>query len=260
MKANIKEDNMEFNETDLAAVGKIQEAKGITVAEARTIYRKQVLKLANQDVENRAELVLQAIERGAEVASDEEVEDTVTKPKAAKKTRRLERNEKRNQKKVAKPKVAKKKANGKKPSKSATPRLEFPLPKLEREVELTPADDLGIYTANLFGRKHAVAFMSADRQEQGDSAPLHFSERRIADAKKLAKANDQPLAFCVSISVKGKLEQGYAVPAELFGKFSSKLSRERVSMSLSAEARKAYSEDGWDGVKFSEKKVEERAA
>ena len=59
------EDNMEFTELDLVVVGKIQELKSTTVAKAKEIFRKQVLKMANPDVDGRAELVLEAIERGA---------------------------------------------------------------------------------------------------------------------------------------------------------------------------------------------------
>src|SRR5580700_119311 len=102
------EDIMEFTESDLAAVGKIQENRGCTIAKAKEVYRKHVLTLANPDVENRADLVLEAMDRGVDVASDEEVEETVTKkakkqraPKAAK---------------AAKPKAEK----TKKPSKAVT--------------------------------------------------------------------------------------------------------------------------------------------
>ena len=235
-----------YNESDLAAVGKIQESQGCTIAKAKEIFRKQVQKLANPDVEGRAQLVLDAIERGVEVASDEEVEETVSKKKAPK---------------ARKQKPAAKKSKSKKLRKATTPRTVQPLPELSREVELIPvAETLSVYTANLFGKKHVVVWTERDH---GTGVAARFqtiaiSGKQIDAAKKYGKENDLPLALCVTVRVNGRLDQGYAVPFKLFDEHRQR-SKKNNLLTLSGAARKAYSEGGWDGVKFSERSAEKAA-
>jgi hypothetical protein len=247
---------MDFNEVDLQAVGKIQELKSCTPAKAKEIFRKHAQKLANPDVEDRAQLVLDAIERGAEIASDEEVEETVTKKKASKPNGKANGAAKK-EKKAAKPAAAKK-SNGKKPSKTSTPRVEHPLAELEREVELTPIpEERGLYTATLFGKKHVTLWVERNRSTGAEARyqAVNVSESQLEAAKKYGKAEDMPVAVCCTIRVLGKLDQGYAVPFALFNSEKAGAS----SFNLSGAARKAYSEGGWDGCKFSSKAVEKAA-
>jgi hypothetical protein len=244
---------MEFTELDLAAAGKIQEKRGCTIAKAKEIYRKHVQALANPDIENRAELVLDSIERGVEIASDEEVEATVTKAKKAK-----AKKEPKAKKKKA-PKAAKKSNGVKKPSKSANPRVEYPLAKLEREVELTPIEgERGLYTGLLFGKKTVTLWVERNRSTGADARfqSVNVSESQLDAAKKYGKANDMPVAVCCTVRVLGKLDQGYAISLDTFNKQKAGES----SFNLSGAARKAYSEDGWEGVKFNEAKANEKAA
>jgi hypothetical protein len=248
---------MEYTEADLAAVGKIQELKICSPAKAKEIYRKQVLALANPDVENRAELVLAAVERGANgnEASDEEVEETVSKkPKMSRNARRLAKKEKQAAKKAAKPKAEKK---AKKPS-TSTPRVEYPLAELSREVELTAVPETHLYTGNLFGKKHVIVWAERNRSTGAGARfqSVNVSESQLDEAKAYSKDNDLPVAVCCTVRVLGKLDQGYAVPVEVFSKNKSGAS----GFNLSGTARKAYAENGWDGVKFNEKKAEEKAA
>jgi hypothetical protein len=236
---------MDFTELDLAAIGKIQEKRGCTIAKAKEVYRKHVLKMANPDVENRAELILESIERGVEVA--EEAEETVTKKAKEKKAAKPEA--------AAKPKAEK----TKKPSKSATPRVEFPLAKLEREVELTPIEgERSLYMGTLFGKKTVTVWVERNRNTGADARyqSVNVSESQLEAAKKYGKANELPVAVCCTVRVLGKLDQGYAIPFDTFNKEKAGAS----GFNLSGAARKAYSEDGWDGVKFSPRKVEEKAA
>lgn len=242
---------MEFNELDLAAAGKIQEKRGCTIAKAKEIYRKHVLKLANQDAENRAELVLEAIERGVDVGNgDEEIGSAESNGKAKKKRAPKAPKEKKER--------APKKAAAKKPSKSVTPRVEHPLAKLEREVELTPIPDSHLYTAVLFGKKHVAVWVERNRSTGADTRfqSVNVSESQLDEGKKYAKAEDMPFAICCTVRVMGKLDQGYAIPADVFNKEKAGAS----GFNLSGAARKAYSEGGWDGIKFSSKKADEKAA
>jgi hypothetical protein len=248
----ITEEVLEFNYFDLEAAGKIQERRGCTIAKAKEIYKKHVQALANPDIENRAELVLESIERGVEVASDEEVEETVTKAKKVKAKKEPKA------KKEKAPKAAKK-SKEKKPSKSANPRVDHPFAKPEREVELTPTETPNVYTALLFGRKAAVIWhqVNYERGVEARGQWLQLSQKRLDAAQEFAKANDLPVAICATIRIKGKLDQGYAVPLATFDKFKMK---KHNGMVMNGAARKAYSEDGWDGVKFSEAKASEKAA
>jgi hypothetical protein len=251
------EEDMEFTELDLGAVAKIQEIRNCTHAKAKEIFRLGSLQLANPDAENRAELVLAAIERaGGELASDEEVEATVTKKKPTKWER----------KQASKAKKEAKKANGKKngekkrkaPAKSGT-RIEWPLAALDREVELTPVPDAKhVYTTNLFGKKHAVIWNERNRSTGAEARfqSINVSQPQLDAAKKHAKENDLQVGICVSVRVKDKLDQGYAVPIALFEKFKSGES----GFNLSGAARKAYGEDGWEGVKFSAVEAKAKAA
>jgi len=63
-----------------------------------------------------------------------------------------------------------------------------------------------------------------------------------------AKANDLPVAIAVVVRVKGRLDQGYAIPLDVFKKFKGK----SLAVNLSGEARQAYAAEGWVGVKFTE--------
>jgi len=241
----------ELNELDLAAIGKIQELKNATIGKAKEIYRKLAKKLANEDVENRAELILDAVQRGIEVnGGSEEVDEPVAKKKAAKKEPKA--------KKEKAPKAAKKSNGVKKPSKSAIPRIEHPLAKLEREVELTPVPETHLYTANLFGKKHVMVWTERNRSTGAETRfqSVNVSESQLDELKKYAKAEDLPAAVCCTVRVLGKLDQGYAIPLDVF----SKEKAGKSGFNLSGASRKAYSEDGWDGIKFSKNTVAEKAA
>jgi hypothetical protein len=229
-----------FSEADLKVIDKIQQDRGCTREHAKAVYRKYVNKLANPDIENRAELVLGAVTRGVKAASDDEVEAAVTI------------NPGRTKKAATVPKAKK--------TLSESKRIEWPLAKLEREIELTPTDTNHIYTANLFGRKHATVWAELDHAEQGTKSrfgPVDISARRLEALKEFARINTLPIAICVTVRVGGRLDQGYAVPFALYDAFKKGA---KNAFTVSGLARKAYSEGGWDGVKFSEKAVTEKAA
>jgi hypothetical protein len=241
---------MDFTEQDLATVQVLQESRGCTPEQAKAAYRKYVNKLPNPDIENRAELILDSINRGVpENGQDKE-------PAAEKPTRnekRLAKKKAKADKKAKAPKAAKK---GSKKTDS-TPRVECELAKLERDVELTPTEQSGVYTANLFGRKTAVVW--AERNRSNGAAArfetVNVSEKRLDNAKKYAKENDLPVAVCVTVRVIGKLDQGYAVPLALF----NKLKTGSNAFALSGAARKAYAEEGYADCKFVVK-AQEKAA
>jgi hypothetical protein len=246
----VEKNIVEFNEQDLAAAGKIQEKRGCTIAKAKEIYRKHVLKLANQDADNRAELVLDAIERGVEAGNGDEAAEAEANGKAKKQRTPKAPKEKKER--------APKKASAKKPSKSANPRIEHPLAKLEREVELTPLPETHLYTGILFGKKSVIVWVERNRSNGADTRyqSVNVSESQLDEGKKYAKAEDMPFAVCCTVRVMGKLDQGYAIPVDVFNKEKAG----EFGFNLSGAARKSYAENGWDGVKFSVKKVEEKAA
>ena len=234
---------MPFTEDDLRVIKRIQELKSCKVAQAAELYRGHARKLADPDHAQRHEIIWDRVQRG-EKGSEIQKEEKVTPKKAA-------------------PKKKAKKATAE--LKAARPVVE--LAELTREVELTPVvdeDSKYVHTAVLFGKKHAVLFASA--RYEGEEAtkarfyPVHVSETRLAEVKRYAAKNDLPVAVCVSVRIKGRLDQGYALQEEVFSKFSNKMSRGRVSVSLSGEARLAYRENGWDGCKFTEAKAESAAA
>lgn len=72
---------IELNETDLAAVGKLQELKNTTIARAKEFYRLKVKQLANPDIPNRAEIVLENFLRSKNAADGDE---QMTAPKQKK--------------------------------------------------------------------------------------------------------------------------------------------------------------------------------
>lgn len=232
-----------YTESDLNAVGRIQQDRGCTIENAKAVYRKYILKLANPDADNRAELVLASISRGVQ-ASDEEVEASIAPKRVAKK---VTAKKEPKAKKVAKPKAERK-------------RIDWPITKPEKEVELTESDVPHVYTASLFGKKYATIWAELDHATQGADSrfgPIPISQVRLSAAKSYGKENDLPIAVCVTVRVGGRLDQGYAIPVALFEKFEA---GKKKQLSLSGAARKAYSENGWDGVRFTEKKVEEKAA
>ncbi len=233
---------IELNENDLAAIGTIQEAKSTTVARAKEYYRKAVAKLANPDLEDRHEIVLENFNRGTN-GSSEDVFAEKDKPAKTKKAKTA---------KVAKaPKAAKKSKAAKKEPK---PRIEVPLPELDREVELKTNGEPAVYTANLFGKKHAVVMAERNRERGADARfeSIGVSERRLDAVTKYAKENELPVAIAAVVRIKGRLDQGYAIPLDVFKRFKGK----SLAVNLSAEARAAYQENGWAGVKFSEAKAE----
>jgi hypothetical protein len=250
-----------LNEQDLLVVKWIQEARSCTVSTAKTIFRNYAKVLADPDAENRHEIVWSNFRRAEKLPepdldaapleqpqqAEQETEQTTMSPEATKKK--------------AKKKAAKSKTKAaKKPS---TAREPMELTPLVRDVELLPANGLrGVYTANLFSnRKHAVLFTEYDNPKKSGRIGLNpFIKTRIATAKKFAQENDLPLAYCASGLQGGEQKVGLAVPEDVFKKFSSEMSRERVVMSLSPKARAAYKEGGWDDVKFSVAKIEEAAA
>lgn len=227
---------IELNEDDMQVVLKLQEAKNTTIQRAKDFYRIQVKKLANPDISNRSEIILENFQRGRNGNSADVFDD---KPKKAAKA-----------KKVAKVKAAK-------PEK--TPRVEVSLPELSREVELKQTEQPYVFTANLFGKKHAVILAEIDHGKGAESrfGYIGVSARRLDLAKKYAKENDLPLAICATVRVKGRLDQGYAVPLVLFEKYKLE---SKHALTLGKEARSAYQADGWAGVKFTEAKVEKKAA
>jgi hypothetical protein len=244
---------MDFTEADLAAVGKIQELKSCTVEQAKQVYRQHALKLANPDNPDRAELVLTAVSRGAEAASDDEVEAAVMKkPKMGKNERRLARHAKQKEKAVKKPAKAKKTA----PKKETSKRPDIALVPLSRDVELTEVAKY-VYTANLFGKKHAVVLIEHDcSAAAGRFAPIDVRKTRFLLAAQHARENSLPIAICAIKRVSKKLDQGYAVPMALYNQFKNK----NGFLALSGEAREAYAANGWAGCKFVIKSAEAKAA
>jgi hypothetical protein len=248
---------MNFSENDLSVVTQIQELTGASVAKAKELFRQTANQLANPDVEGRHDLVLDNIKTRLEKG-----ELTVVAPKAPKKTRnekRLERKEKKAAKKTAKTAKAKKADGPRKPRKSSVTRIDWPYVTPEREVQLTPASVPNVYTAVLFGRKHACILHEVN-YERGVIARgtwLQISPKRFDAAVEYGKAENLPVAICASVRIKGKLDQGYAIPEAAFEQFKMK---KHHGMKMNGEARKAYSEQGWDGVKFNIKKVDEEIA
>jgi hypothetical protein len=247
---------MDFRETDLLAVGKIQEARNSTVEAAKQLYRKHVLKLANPDAEDRAEIVLASLERGVELATDDEVEETVAKPqRPTRNERRLARKERQAVKAKSKAKAPRKKAAAK-----TSTRVECELVQLSKEVELVPTEENHVYTANLFGKKHVALWVELDHAVQGAKSrfgPVDVSQKRLISAKQFAKDKSLPLALCVTVRVGGRLDQGYAVPVALYEKHKS---GSKLQLPMSGAARKEYGEQGWAGCKFSAKAAESKAA
>lgn len=242
-----------LTEKDLQVVGRIQEARGCTVAKAREIFRKYAKQLADPDHADRAQLVSDNFFRTEEFdpSADNPVKDS-----AEEQTKMAPEETKK--KKARKKPAAKKKAA--KPKTAAVPALA--LADLTREVELQPTEEKHVHTALLFGKKHAVSWseIGHDKGAKSRFAPPHLSEVRLDAAIAYGKTNDLPVAVCVTIRVSGRLDQGYAIPSEVFKKFITKMSRGRMSLSMSNEARAAYREGGWDDVKFSVAKSEQAAA
>lgn len=238
---------IELTEADLAVIGKIQELKNSTHSKAKELYRKRVQRLANPDVENRAEVIWENVQRGSNGDVFAEEEAPVKKAK---------------KEKVAKAPKVPKAAKGSKAKKAPVEKIsrpDIPLPVLEREVDLKPVDESPyVYVANLFGKKHAVALAERNREGGADHRfeSIGVSERRLGLVQDYAKANDLPVALAAVVRVKGRLDQGYAIPLEVFKKFKGK----SLAVNLSGEARQAYEADGWAGVKFTEAKVEKKAA
>jgi hypothetical protein len=239
---------IELTEADLAACGKIQEVKNTTIAQAKEIFRKYAAKLANPEVEGRADIVLDNVLRAKNngeippAVEDEPVKKT-KKAKAAKAPKE--------------PKAAKAPKARKAPAEKVS-RPDIPLPVLEREVEIKPVDGQPhVYTANLFGKKHAVAYAERNRDGGADHRfeSIGVSERRLELVESYAKANDLPVAIAAVVRVKSRLDQGYAIPLDVFEKFKGK----SLAVNLSGEARQAYAADGWAGVKFIEAKVKKAA-
>lgn len=258
-----------LNEHDLKVIRWIQELRSCKVSQATELYRQQAKKLADPDHPQRHDIIWEAVQRGEKIEPAKEAaprsgrsELTAQMVTTADKIKPKE--------KAVMPEKEKKAKKAKKPAKKAkapaAPRPEVELAELSRDVELTPAGDefKHVYTANLFGKKHAAVLASAaydvDEPKKFRFNPIHISETRLDRAKKYASDQGLPLAVCAEVWMKDRRHQGYAVPEELLSKFATKMSRGRIAMSLSAEARLAYREGGWDGVKFSVAKVEQAAA
>jgi hypothetical protein len=227
-----------LNEEDMLVVGKIQELKNTTIARAKEYYRKKVNSLANPDVADRAQIIWDGFKRGDKVGAEAPEKET-TMPKA---------------KKV---KAAKKE---KAPKAEKVAKVDVPLPELDTEIELKPVDGLPyVFTALLGGKKHACVQASVDHGNGADSrfGYIGVSERRLSAVKAHAKENDLPVAVCATVRLKGRLDQGYAVPLEVFEKFKME---SKHALTLGSEARAAYAKDGWAGVKFIEAKSEKKAA
>ena len=245
---------MEFTEVDLVAVTKIQELKNCTTAKAKEIYRRAVLKLANPDVDGRDQIILEGVQSAPIVATDEEVEEAVSKPK---KMTRNERRLAKKEKKEAKAKAPKKARKA--PAKSGTPRIEHPLATLEREVVLTPVGDpKHVYTANLFGKKHVTIWVERNRSTGAEARfqSINVSQSQLDAAKKYAKTEELPIGVCVGVRVLSKLDQGYAVPLAIYEKFKIG----EAGFNLSGAARQTYEQEGWAGVKLIEKAPDAEAA
>jgi hypothetical protein len=237
----------------MVAVKWIQELKSCKVSKAKEIYREAVQKLANPDIADRHEIAYGNILRG---------EKGNTEPGKAPSSHEPTKEKTVAEKKAKAPKKA---AAKKATSEPKTPRQVVELADLTREVELTPAGEgfNGVYTANLFGKKHSVYWIDIDHADPGAAArfaPPHLSEKKLDLARKFALKAEIPLAVCVTVRVKGRVDQGYAATEELVKKFSNKMSRGRISLSMSADARLAYRQDGWDGCKFSVKESDSKAA
>jgi hypothetical protein len=247
---------IELTESDLVACGKIQETKNTTIAKAKELFRRHAAKLANPDVEGRADIVLENVLRGGkstEFNTDVFEEEAPVKEKKEKKAKTPKAPKAEKTPKAAKAPKAKK-ASAEKVS-----RPDIPLPELEREVEIKSVEEQPhVFTANLFGKKHAVAYAERNREGGADHRfeSIGVSERRLGLVEDYAKANDLPVAIAAVVRVKGRLDQGYAIPLEVFEKFKGK----SLAVNLSGEARQAYQESGWAGVKFIEVKSEKKAA
>ena len=239
-----------YTEADQTAIAKIQESRVITRDAAVKLFRKNMLALANPEAENRAELILEAVQRTNGHAQSAEAVSDITKPrKMTRNERRLANKEKKAMKKTA--------------QKEAPKRVEpVEVPELDREVELKLVGDSHpyVYTANLFGRKHAVVWSEINHDKEGAGGRFGFvsvSARRLAFAESFAKENSLPIAVCATVRVKGKLDQGYAVPLAAFEEFKLE---SKNALTLGSKARSAYREQGWDNCKFVEAKVEQKAA
>ena len=243
---------IELTEADLVACGKIQETKNTTIAKAKEIFRKYVAKLANPDVEGRADLVLENVLRAK---NNGDMPTDVMEDEPVKKTKKA---------KVAKtPKVkAEKKAKApKQPKAEKVPRLEVPIPELTSDVELkVVTDQKHVYTASVFGKKHAVLFAERRRNKAGARfQAIGFSDKHLSLVFDYAKEKGLPVAICAAVRVNGKADQGYVIPYDVFDKFQCKEGL-ATAVNLRAEARLAYETEGWAGVKFNEAKAEKAAA
>ena len=239
---------IELNEDDLTAVGKIQELKNVTIAKAKEIFRKYAKQLANPDVEGRSEIILDNIKRGKNGNSADVFEDE-PKPNKAKAT------------KTPKVKAEKKAKAPKQPKAEKVPRLEVPIPELTSDVELkVVTDQKHVYTASVFGKKHAVLFAERRRNKAGARfQAIGFSDKHLSVVLDYAKEKGLPVAICAAVRVNGKADQGYVIPYDLYDKFQCKEGL-ATAVNLRAEARLAYETEGWAGVKFNEAKAEKAAA
>ncbi len=233
-----------LNENDLIVVGKIQERKGCTLARAREAYRIHAAKLADPSRLDRHDVIWENIQRGNKSASSDVKE--ITKEKVMPKAKKAKA------KKVAKAKVE---SNG-------LARVKVELAELEREIELTPAGDefKHVFTANLFGRKHAVIMAEIDHSKGVEDrfGYVPVSIGRLKQASDFSAVHDKlPVAIVAVVRVKGRVDQGYAVPREVFSEFMLK---SKHALTLSGKARFAYRANGWDGCKFSVAKAESEKA
>jgi hypothetical protein len=250
-----------YSEEDLRVVGLIQEKRNCTIDHAKSIYRSLVNKLANPDIEGRAEIVLEAFNRVAEVASDEEVEaavDAPKKPKMTKNERRLAKKAEKAAKDAQKKAKAPKKASGKK-ERTRKPKEEpEPLVELSREVELTPIEDSNFYQVKFKGARATAYLLRRDQFAAARFGPLHIADTKFSELKKAAKKAEQEAVVCIERRVNGKVEQGYVLPVSSFQYLGDNNPYWRLEFSNAD--RKAHAEAGYDDARFSEKPAEAKAA
>ena len=244
-----------LTDSDREAVKTIQEKTGNTVESSRALYRREATKLANPDVENRHELILESLERAGW-----DTHKVEAAPKKSRNERRLESKAKKAEKKAEK-KSSKKsaKAKGEKKERVRKPKEEAdPLGELNREADVFPIEDSKFHQVKFKGAWATAYVLERDRKAAARFAPVHIADTKLSELKKAAKKAEQGAVICVALRVNNKLEQGYIVPVDSLSYLGDENPYWRMEFTNSA--RKAHAESGYDGVKFTEKAVESEAA
>jgi hypothetical protein len=116
-------------------------------------------------------------------------------------------------------------------------------------IELNPADQRGIYTAKISGKRVAVCFTARDRASADKRlVSVTIAPARLKAATTAGNKESLPVMIAVAVTVKGRWSSGWILPLELFKKQATSQS----DFALSASARTAYAanKDSLTGVKF----------